>query len=38
MADEAGAYAFVALDLAVAFRNAGYFARYLDPESTEVVD
>jgi hypothetical protein len=32
MADEAGAYAFVALDLAVAFHNPGYFARYLEDE------
>jgi hypothetical protein len=32
MADEAGAYAFVALDLAVAFHNPGYYARYLKHE------
>lgn len=36
--DEAGASGFVALDLAVALHNPGYFARYLDPESTRVVD
>jgi hypothetical protein len=40
IADEAGAYAFVALDLAVAFHNPGYFARYLKREhpSTGAVD
>jgi hypothetical protein len=33
MADEAGAFGFVALDLALAFHNPRYFARYLDPSS-----
>jgi hypothetical protein len=32
IADEAGANGFVALDLAVAFHNPGYFARYLEHE------
>jgi hypothetical protein len=38
MAAGAGAYAFVGLDLAVAFHNPEYFARYLDPESTGAPD
>ena len=38
IADEAGASGFVALDLAVAFHNPAYFARYLDPESTGAPD
>jgi hypothetical protein len=40
LADEAGANGFVALDLAVAFHNPGYFARYLEREhpSTGAVD
>jgi hypothetical protein len=40
IADEAGANRFVALDLAVAFHNPGYFARYLehDQQSTGLVD
>jgi hypothetical protein len=33
MADEAGAYGFVALDLAVAFHNPSHFARYVEGEA-----
>jgi hypothetical protein len=32
MAEEAGAYGFVALDLAVAYHNPSHFARYVDHE------
>jgi hypothetical protein len=34
MADEAGAYGFVALDLAVAYHNPRHFARYVEHEQT----
>jgi hypothetical protein len=38
IADEAGAYGFVALDLALAFREPRVFAKLIPPESTGLVD
>jgi hypothetical protein len=38
MADEAGAYGFVALDLALAFHNPEGFAKLICDPSTAVVD